>query len=128
VALAGARRAQEVDHLAAGDEAELGQGEDAVPVERGLEGEVEAGEGFDGPQAAHAQGRLDAAVLAQGQLFGEQDVDGLQSADLALLEAAHDVVERLQRARHLQAHQVTANAVEHGRTELRGGGAHTQLS
>jgi hypothetical protein len=127
MALAGARRAQEVDHLAAGDEAELGQGEDAVPVERGLEGEVEAGEGLDRRQAAHAQGRLDAAVLPQGQLFGEQDIDGLQGTDLALLEAPHDVIERLQRTRHLQAHQIIADAIEHRGAQL-SGGAHARLS
>ena len=38
MALAGAGRAEKVDDLAAGDEAELRQGEDAVPIERGLEG------------------------------------------------------------------------------------------
>ena len=72
-----------------------------------------------GRQAAHAQRRLDAAVLAQGQFFGEQDVDGLERADLAALEPAHDVVERLQRARHLQADQVVADAVERRRRQSR---------
>ena len=116
-----------MDHFAAGDEAELGQGEDAIPIERRLEGEVEAGEGLDRRQATHAQGRLDATVLPQGQLFGEQDVDGLQAADLALLEASHDVIERLQRTRHLQAHQIAADAIQHRRGQL-GSGPHARLS
>ena len=45
----------------------------------------------------------DAAVLADGVLFGQQRVDGLERADLAALELAHGVFERLQRARHPQA-------------------------
>ena len=56
---AGAGRAEEVDDLTAIDELELGEGEDALAVERGLEGEVEAGEGLDRREAAHAQRRLD---------------------------------------------------------------------
>ena len=115
VALAGAGRAEEVDDLAAVDEVELGQRQDAVAVERGLEGEVEAGQRLDRGQAGHAQRRLDAAVLAQGQLFRQQDVDGLERGDLALLDAAHDMVERFQRARHLQADQVVADAVDRRR-------------
>jgi len=42
MALAGAGRAEEVHHLAAANEAQLRQGEDAVAVERGLEGKVKA--------------------------------------------------------------------------------------
>ena len=41
VALADAGRAEQVDSLAAVDEAELGQGEDTIAVETGLEAEVE---------------------------------------------------------------------------------------
>jgi hypothetical protein len=50
VRLAAARLAEEVDDLVAVDEVELGQGQDAVLVERGLEGEVEAGQRLDGEQ------------------------------------------------------------------------------
>ena len=127
MALAGAGRAEEVDDLGAVDEAELGEREDAVAVERGLEGEVEAGERLDRGQPPHAQRRLDAAVLAQGQLLGEQDVDGFERGDLALLEAAHDMVERFQRARHLQADQVVADAIDRRAAWCRGG-AHGRLS
>jgi hypothetical protein len=42
MALSGAGRAEEVEDLGAGDEVELGQREDAVAVEGGLQGEVEA--------------------------------------------------------------------------------------
>ena len=52
MALAGAGRAEEVDDLGAVDELELGERQDAVAVERGLEGEVEAGERLDGGAAA----------------------------------------------------------------------------
>jgi hypothetical protein len=40
---AGAGRPEKVNDLAAVDELELGEGEDALAIERGLEGEVEAG-------------------------------------------------------------------------------------
>ena len=42
-------------HLVAVDELELGESQDTVAVERGLEGEVEAGQSLDGgPASAHA--------------------------------------------------------------------------
>lgn len=103
MALAGAGRSEKVDDLAALDEAELGECQDAVAVERGLEGEVEAGERLDGGEPAHAQGRLDPAVLAQGEFLRQQNVDGLEGCNLALFEPAHDMVERFEGARHLVA-------------------------
>ena len=75
MAFAGARRAEEMDDFVTRDEPKLGEREDPVTVERRLEQEIEPGDRLDRRQAAHAQCRLDAAVLAQGQLFGEQDVD-----------------------------------------------------
>ena len=77
MALAGAGRAEEVNDLAAVDEAKLGERQDAVAVERGLEGEVEAGERLDRGEPRHHQCGLDAAVLAQRELLDEQRVDRL---------------------------------------------------
>jgi hypothetical protein len=48
VRLAATGLAEEVDHLVAVDELQLGKSKDPVSVERGLEGEVEAGQGLDG--------------------------------------------------------------------------------
>jgi hypothetical protein len=70
----------------------------------------------------HAQRRLDAAVLAQGQFFRQQDVDGFERGDLALLEAGYDMVERFQRPRHLQADQIMADAVDRRRRGVEGAG------
>ena len=112
VALAGAGRAEEVDDLVAVDEVELGERQDPVAVERGLEGEVEAGQRLDGREPGHHQRRLDAAALAQGQLLGEQGIDRLERAGFAALELADGLIEHLQRARHLQADQGPADAVE----------------
>jgi hypothetical protein len=127
MALAGSRRPQEVQDLAASDEAELRQRQDPVPIQRRLEREVEAGQGLDRSQPAHAQRRLDAAVLAQGQLFAEQDVDGFERADLALIEPSHDLVQRLQRPGHLQTDEVVADAVQRGGVQVQGAG-HARLS
>jgi hypothetical protein len=62
-----------------------------------LESEVETGEGFDRRQPGHLDRHPDAAVLARGQLFGEQGVDGLDGADLTELDAAQGDVEDFQR-------------------------------
>ena len=53
----------------------------------------------------HHQCDLDAAVLTQRQLFGEQRVDGFDSSQLAVFEAAHGDVEDLDRPWHFQADQ-----------------------
>ena len=78
VRFAGAGRAEDMDDLVAVDELELGEGQDTVAVERGLEGEVEAGQRLDGGEPGHHQRRLDAPALAHGQLLGEQGIDGVQ--------------------------------------------------
>jgi hypothetical protein len=59
------RWTEEVDHLVAVDEVELGKGENAVAVEGGLEREVEASEGLDCRELGHTKRHLDASVLAQ---------------------------------------------------------------
>ena len=110
--LPGAGLADEVDDLMAIDEVELGQGQDPVAVERGLEREVEAGQRLDGGQARHLQRRLDPAALANGDLLGQQRLDRLDRAELAALELLDDVLERLQGARHAQADQVIADALD----------------
>ena len=65
-----------------------------------------------GPSAAD-DGIVD-HVLAQRQLLGEQDVDRLESGERTLFEATHDMVERLEGARHLEADEVVPNAVDGG--------------
>ena len=66
-------------------------------------------------QPRHLERDLDAAVLAQRQLLGQQRVDGLERGDLAVLEPAHGDVEDLERPRHLQADQGGCDAVDEGR-------------
>jgi hypothetical protein len=58
VALARAGRPEQVDDLMAVDEVELGEGQDAVAVERRLEGEVEAGKRLDGREPGHTPAEL----------------------------------------------------------------------
>ena len=94
------------------DEVELGEGQDAVAVERRLEGEVEAGERLDGVQASHDEGGLDAPVLADRELLGEQPLDRLERAELTTLELAYGGVDHLERARHPEADQGLLDAVE----------------
>jgi hypothetical protein len=56
---------------------ELGQRGDAMPIERGLEGEVKAFDGFDRHETGGAQCHANAPPLAQVQFLGQQIVDGL---------------------------------------------------
>src|SRR5215217_4638188 len=105
-------RAEKVNHLGAIDELELGKGHDAVAVERGLEGEVEAVEGFDGGKARHQEGRLDPATLAQRELLEKDLIEGADAVDLALLDTPDGGVEDLERARHAEADEATLDAVE----------------
>src|SRR5579859_2368312 len=113
--------AEEVDHLVAVDKVELGEGENAVAVERWLEREVKAGKRLDGGELGHPQRHLDTAVLTQGQFLGEQGVDDIQSTGFAALELAHGLVQDFQSSRHLQADQGFADAIEHGGDDLQGG-------
>ena len=50
-----------------------------------------------------------------GQLFGQQGVDGLDGADLAALDAAQGDVEDFQRPRHLQGDEGGLDALDDGR-------------
>lgn len=76
--LAGSRWAEEMHGLVSIDEAKVRQGEDAISVEGRLESEVETCKGFDRRQPANSYGGLDPFVLAQGQFFGQQDIDSFE--------------------------------------------------
>lgn len=59
--LAGTGRTEEMYHFGAVDEGELGERKDALPVERRLEGEVEAGERLDRGEASELIGATTSA-------------------------------------------------------------------
>ena len=111
-----------MERFGAIDELQPGERQDAVLVERGLEGEVESGEGLDRREPRHLNRHFDAAVLADGELFGQQSVDGLDGADLAALDAAQGDVEDFEGARHLQSDETRLDALDDG------GGAHLVAS
>ena len=115
VALAGAGWAKEVDDLGPPDEVELGQRCDPLAVERGLEAELEALQRLHGQELCGAQGDIDPARLPRGVFLAEQQVDGVDRGDLALLQLLQDVVEGFQRARHLQPDQRAADTVQNVR-------------
>ena len=107
---AGAGRAEKMDHLGTADEVELRQGSDPLPIKRWLE--AEAFERLDRHQLGGAQGDVDTAALACGELFAEQAVDGFDRSDLTLLQLSERVIQRLQRAGHPEADECAADAVE----------------
>ena len=104
--------------LGAVDELQLGERHDAVPVERGLEREVEAGEGLDGGEPRHDEGHLHAPVLAQGELLGKQCVDSFEGVHFAALDPTHRGVEDFDGAWHFQANQAPLDAVDDGGDDL----------
>jgi hypothetical protein len=65
------RTTYEMQRFGAIDELQSVERQNAVSIERGLEGEVEPGEGLDRRQPGHLNRHPDATVLARGQLFGE---------------------------------------------------------
>ena len=105
-------------HLVAVDELELGEGQDAVAIERWLEGEVEAGQRLDGGEPGHHQRRLDAPALADGEFLGEQGIDGVQCRDFAAFELADRPIEDLQRAGHPQADEAVPDPFQDRRDDL----------
>ena len=84
--LAGSGRSEEVDGFASPDEVELGQRGDSLPVERGLECEVEAFDRFGGEEFRGSQCDVDSPRFAQGAIFAEEGVDGFDGRELALLQ------------------------------------------
>ena len=91
---------------------ELGQRQDAVAIERGLEGEVEAGERLDRGEARHQERCLDAAVLAQGEFLDQELVEGPDAVDLALLDAPQGGIEHFECARHPEPDEAALDAVD----------------
>ena len=112
VGLSGSRRSEEVDGFASPDEVELGQRGDSLPVERGLECEVEAFDGFDGEELRGSQCDVDSPRFAQGAIFAEERVDGFDGCDLALLQPPQRGSERFERPGHLQSDEGGADAVD----------------
>lgn len=114
MALAGAWWSEQMDELGPVDELELGQRQDPIAIERGVEAEVEAGQCLDRGQPRHHQGSLDAPVLADRQLLDKQGVERFDAVDFALLDAPEGSVENFERPRHPERHEVLLDAVERG--------------
>jgi len=114
MAFPGTGRAQQMHHLGPVDEVQASERQDAVPVERWLEGEVISVQRLDDRQPCHAQGCLDPAVLPERQFFVQQYVDGLDAIDFALLYAAQGGVEHLQGAWHFEMDQAAADIIDAG--------------
>src|SRR5262249_39908113 len=116
--LAAAGLTQEVQDLVALDKLQLRQGEDPVAVERGLKGEVEAGQGFDAGQASHFERRLDAPAFTQRKLLAEKGFDCFERANLAAFELAYRVIEDFERPRHFEPDQVMAHLIDRARHRI----------
>lgn len=104
--LAGAGRSEQMDDLGPVDELQLGQRQDPIAIERGLEVEVEAGKRLDRSEPHHHQRGLDAQVLPDRWFLDEQGVERLNAVDLALFDATEGDVENVECPQHPERHEV----------------------
>ena len=88
-----------MNHFGAIDEGESGQRQNALFVERGLEGKIEAGERLDRGQPRQGQCRPLLPVLAYGTFLDEQLIERFDTVDLALFDAPHSGIEHFESAR-----------------------------
>ena len=101
MAFAGARWSEEVDHFSPSDDVKLGERGDALMIQRWLEAEIEAFEGFDRQWFGCTQRDIDVARLTHSAFFAEKAVDRLYRCDFTLLRLLYRAVKRFERARHL---------------------------
>ena len=115
------KSAEEPDLLAQGAFT-FGLGERADEV--GERGEVDAATGkLDAGEARDDERCLHATVFTQGELLGEQGVDGFERGHLAVFETAHNGVKDLDGARHFEADHGLLDALDQRWNDL-GTGAH----
>lgn len=103
-----------MDDFAALDEAELGQGQDAVWSNGGWKEKSKLAKVL-----IVASRPMRSAVLIRlfsrgGQLLGQEEVDGLEGGHLALIEPSQDVTQGFEGAGYRQADEVVADTVDHG--------------
>ena len=89
----------------------LSLGQHPVAIQAGLEAEVISRQRLDRGQPRGLQCHLDAPALACGVFLPEQGLDGLQRRHLALLDARQRHLQGFERPGHLEAHQVTPDAI-----------------
>ena len=111
MALAGARAGRGGADLAALDEAELGERQDAVAIERGWKEKSKPASVL----MAESRAICSAVLMRRLSRMVSSSVSSASiassGADLAAFDAADGVVEYLDRARHLEAHQGAAGCV-----------------
>ena len=105
--LADAGRAEENDVLLALQEPELVERVDLLPLDRGLEAEVEVLQPLDGRETARTHSRGEPPTVAQRDLGGQQPFDGFGRSGSAAVNACEHLVEGFQGSRHLQIGQLS---------------------
>ena len=102
VGLADARRAQEQDGLAIGDEPPRRQIPDLASIHRRLGGEVEAGQVAAEGEAGEAEAHLDATLILAGDLALAEQGQGLADRQLAPARLVDQAVDLIADRRQLQ--------------------------
>ena len=83
---------------------------DLLPLDRGLEAEVEVLQRLDGRKTARSHGRGEAPAVAQCDLGGQQPLDGFGRGGSAAVHACEHLVEGFQGSWHLQIGQLGRDA------------------
>ena len=110
VRLADAGRAEEDHVLLPFQEPELVERVDLLPLDRGLEAEVEVRERLDRRKTARSHGGCEAPAVAQRDLGGQEPLDGLRRSGSAAVHACEHLVEGFQGPGHLQIGQLGRDA------------------
>jgi hypothetical protein len=100
-----------MDDFGAPDKVELSKGRDAFAIQRRLEAEVEAFQGFDGQQLGCAQRYVNSPCLTRAVFFRQKAVDSLNGSDLTLLKSLYCMIKSFERAGHLQPDHCASDPV-----------------
>jgi hypothetical protein len=87
---------------------------DLLPLQAGLEGEVEIAEGLHGGQPGGAHRGHEASGIAERDLSAEQGFQGVGGPELPAVNASEDGVEGLERAGHLEIGELGPQAIAQG--------------
>lgn len=106
------------------EESERVEALDLLALDAGLEAEVEVPERLHDRQSGTAHRRLQAPRIPERDVGAQELGQCLTGGELAAVDTAEDVIQGLQRPRHLEVGELVAQPVAQRRSGRRRGAAH----